>query len=61
MNIKISDEDAVKCLIRTIDRLSEENADLRSEVKLLQEINSALHTELALNRRKNCPECIKED
>ena len=42
--------DIIKSMARAIDRLTEENADLRSEVKLLQEINGQL--ELNLMKKK---------
>ena len=49
-SIEIIEPDIIKSMARAIDRLTEENADLRSEVKLLQEINGQL--ELNLMKKK---------
>ena len=46
------DYDVIKSMARALDRLTEENADLRSEVKLLQEINGELQLELNLMKKK---------
>ena len=51
-SIEIIEPDIIKSMARAIDRLTEENADLRSEVKLLQEINGELQLELNLMKKK---------
>lgn len=46
------DYDVIKSMARALDRLTEENADLRSEVKLLQEINGELQMDLSIERNR---------
>ena len=55
------DYDVIKSMARALDRLTEENADLRSEVKLLQEINGELRMDLNIERnRKKIEEAFQQ-